>query len=89
MIKKSVRKVLVCARVSNAIFFAFLRNQTALLVIGGEQLTRYKSGFKMKKRFAPVTFVQKKTLKKSTLLLLRICLFVNLTALRFYQLNTR
>ena len=58
------------------------------MVTRGEQLTRYKSGLNMKKWFAPVTFVQKKkTLKKSTLLLVGICLFVNLVAPRLYQLN--
>ena len=53
----------MCGRVSNAILFAFLRNQT-LLVTKGEQLTRYKSGLNMKKWFAPVTFVQKKDTKE-------------------------
>ena len=48
----------MCGRVSNAIFFAFLRNQTALLVTRGEQLTRYKSGLNMKNWFTPITFVQ-------------------------------
>ena len=38
----------MCGRVSNAILFAFLRNQTALLVTRGEQLTRFKSGLNMK-----------------------------------------
>ena len=53
----------MCARVSNVILFAFLRNQT-LLVTKGEQLTRYKSGLNMKKWFAPETFVQKKDTKE-------------------------
>ena len=48
----------MCGRVSNAISFAFLRNQTTLLVTRGEQLTRIRSGLNMKKWFAPVTFVQ-------------------------------
>ena len=55
----------MCGRVSNAISFAFLRNQTTLLVTRGEQLTRYKSGLNMRKcGFAPVTFVQIKDTKE-------------------------
>ena len=54
----------MCGRVSNAILFAFLRNQT-LLVTRGEQLTRYKSGLNVKKWFAPVTFVQIKDTKEN------------------------
>ena len=48
----------MCGRVSNAILFAFLRNQTTLLVTKGEQPSRYKSELNMKKWFPPVTFVQ-------------------------------
>ena len=55
----------MCGRVSNAILFAFLRNQTALLVTRGEQLTRFKSGLNMKNWIAPVTFVQKKDAKEN------------------------
>ena len=84
----SVVKQCVCGRVSNAILFAFFRNQTTLLVTRGEQLTRYKSGLNVKKWFAPVTFVQIKDTKETTLLLLHIYLFGNLSALRFYQLNS-
>ena len=54
----------MCGRVSNAILFAFFRNQT-LLVTRGEQLTRYKSGLNVKKWFAPVTFVQIKDTKEN------------------------
>ena len=54
----------MCGRVSNAISFAFLRNQTTLLVTRGEQLTRFRSGLNMKKWFAPVTFVQIKDAKE-------------------------
>ena len=53
----------MCGRVSNAILFAFLRNQT-LLVTRGEQPTRYRSELNMKKWFAPVTFVQIKDAKE-------------------------
>ena len=54
----------MCGRVSNAILFAFLRNQTTLLVTRGEKLTRHKSGLNMKKWFAPETFVQIKDAKE-------------------------